>query len=187
MKAYAKERLENAICFFAREHHKRTGIYPTQTMIYKYLAFFDLQVLEERGEPPLELKYKAMKNGPVPIDLYNRRQDLDTDLFCFESQKEKNMILVKAKKVPDMDYFSKYELQKMESLLFMFAQRGIDSETMSTASHQALRTWKKAYARQANSPILFEDAFDGLHSKSEKDLTAAEEHFLIYNSLKTVR
>jgi len=185
MKAYQKERLQNAICFFAHEHFKKTHRYPSQTMIYKYLAFFDLQILEEHGEPALELQYSAMEWGPVPLPLYNQRRDLDTDLFRFEAQEDKNVYLVKAKKAPDLDFFSQYELEKMQNLIFMFAQKWVDSRVMSDASHQALKTWRKAFARGANSPIRFEDAFEGIREKPEKDLTAAEEHFLIYHAIQS--
>ena len=73
MPAYQKERLENALLFFSQEHHKKTKKYPLQTVLYKYLAFFEFRYLEKTGIMPLELHYRAMKNGPVPIEIYDKR------------------------------------------------------------------------------------------------------------------
>jgi len=38
MVAYQQGKITNAINFFALEHHRKTRRYPTQTMLYKYLA-----------------------------------------------------------------------------------------------------------------------------------------------------
>ncbi|GAG44260.1 unnamed protein product, partial [marine sediment metagenome] len=38
---YKKEKSDNAICFFAFNHKRKTGKYLPQTFLYKYLAFLD--------------------------------------------------------------------------------------------------------------------------------------------------
>ena len=83
MLAYRKERVENAICYFACEFTRKTRKYPTQTYIYKLLASFDFQRLTKTGQPAFDLEYRAMENGPVPTEIYNKRYDYHTSLFRF--------------------------------------------------------------------------------------------------------
>ena len=47
---YQKEKIENAICFFASEHQKKTKHPLYQTFLYKYLAFLDFESLREKLE-----------------------------------------------------------------------------------------------------------------------------------------
>ncbi|MBN1294537.1 MAG: DUF4065 domain-containing protein [Candidatus Latescibacteria bacterium] len=186
MKAYQKERLENAICYFASEHFKKTRKLPTQTYIYKYLSLFEFQILEETGEAPLGLKYRAMKRGPVPIEIYNNRRDINSECFCFE-ERDDNIFDVRALKMPNMDYFSEYEIQKMKNLIFTYATPYMTSHIMSESSHEKIRAWRIAYnERGENSIIDNSDTFEDLSKKDEKDLTPQEEHFLISESLKNV-
>ena len=181
MKAYQKERIENAICFFAREHYKKTKRFPSQTVIYKYLALFEFEILEETGESPLDLEYVAMARGPAPIEIYSRRDTLKSELFSFE--KRGTTYLVIAKKTPNLDYFSDYEIEKMENLIFIYAQRWVGSGIMSDASHEKIKAWKKAWNRRHNSKIDKADTFDKLTQKGEGDLSPQEEHFLISSLL----
>ena len=181
MKAYQKERIENAICFFAREHHKKTRRFPSQTHIYKYLALFEFEILEETGDAPLDLEYVAMEYGPVPIDIYSKRDTLKSDLFSIE--KRGKSYFVKAKKKPNLDYFSEYEIEKMNNLIFIYAQRWVSSGVMSDASHEKIKAWKKAWNRRPNSKIDKADTFDKLAQKDEEHLSPQEERFLISSAL----
>lgn len=185
MKVYQKERLENAICFFAYGHYKETKKYPSQTYIYKYLAFFEFQILEETGEAPLDLTYRAMKRGPVPLELYENRRGLKADCFCFE-EKDENTILVRALKKPEMDYFSEYEIKKMNDLIYTFASSYMTAHIMSDSSHEKIKAWAKAWNRQQNSLIDKADTFDNIYKKKEDEMTPQEEHFLMSESFKKV-
>ncbi len=176
MKTYQKERLENAICFFAKEHYHKTRRHPTQTHIYKYLSFFDFQLLEETGEAPLDLEYRAMRYGPVPIELYGERRELKSDLFF--------TIYVKARKSPDLDFFSEREIKKMQDLIFIFASTWTTTNIMNDASHQKIKAWVKTWNRKPNASIDKADTFDDIQSKSDEELTPQEEHFLIAEALK---
>jgi hypothetical protein len=69
MVAYRKERINHALLFFAQEHYKKTHKYLSQTVLYKYLAFFEFRYLKYVGDMPLELTYKAMQHGPVPVSM----------------------------------------------------------------------------------------------------------------------
>lgn len=186
MKAYQKERIENAICFFAYEHFEKTGKYPSQTHIYKYLAFFDFQILEETGEAPLDLDYLAMERGPVPIQLYKKRREIKSDCFCFQETGTNNFI-VKAVKKPDLHYFSEYETEKMKNLIYIFATSYTTASIISDASHKKIKAWAKAWNRKKNSPIDKAETFDDIYKKTEGELTQQEEHFLINQSIKRIK
>jgi hypothetical protein len=93
MIAYQKEKIENAICFFASEHHKATRQPLYQIFLYKYLAFFDFECLKNSGKPSLGLKYLAMERGPVPIDIYEQRDSFQSDCVKFRKvDKDKYVI-----------------------------------------------------------------------------------------------
>lgn len=82
MRAYKKERLENAIAYIIKIHTQLTGRRVSQTYIYKYLALIDFKAFEESGKPVFDLDYVAMKKGPVPTELYDRRDEIvDNESF----------------------------------------------------------------------------------------------------------
>lgn len=184
MITYQKEKIENAICFFAFEHKKKTKRRLSQTFLYKYLALFDFKTLDSTGQPALGLKYMAMDKGPVPIDIYEKRNNLKEHCFEFKSIGD-NVVIVEAKGKPDLDYFSKNEIKLLNELIFIYANNFIKTKEISEASHQEIRAWRKAYHIQKNSIINFKQQFDDkLHEKDEKSLTFAEQGFLIYLGLK---
>ena len=76
---FQKEKIENAISYFAAEHTKITRQPLFQTALYKYLAFFDFEILKKAGTPALGLKYSAMDKGPIPIDIYSQRENYKTE------------------------------------------------------------------------------------------------------------
>ncbi len=183
MVAYQKERIENAICFFAYEHYKITKKYLYQTYIYKYLSFFEFDVLEGTGESPLSLDFMAMERGPVPIEIYNKRDEIKSNLFSFDKQND-DKIIVKALKKPDLDYFSDYEIKEMDKLIDIYAKKWVTSRMMSDSSHKKIKAWAKAWKREPNSIIEKSDTFDNLFSKDENQLSPREKHFLISASLE---
>lgn len=183
MSAYSNEKIENAICFFAREHYQHTRRYPTQTHIYKYLAFFDFQLLEETGQAPLDLKYLAMKYGPVPIEVYSKRRKIESELFVFD-ETQTGKIYVKTRRAPDLSYFAVREIKKMRDLIFIFASAWTSANIMSESSHQKIGAWVKTWSRRPNSLINKADTFEELQSKSDEELSPQEEHFLIAEALK---
>ena len=183
MIAYRKEKIDNAICYFAAEHHNRTGRYLSQTILFKYLAYLDFMSLKDVGRPSLELEYKAMDNGPVPHKLYNRRKNYKTSLVEFVPRGNGKYI-IKAKKNANLDYFSKYEIKKMDELLTKYADLNITEKDISDRickdSHVEIRAWDIAYKKEKNSIINYEDTFEDLLNKPEDELTLTEEKFLSY-------
>lgn len=181
---YQKEKVENAICFFAKEHHARAKKLLYQTYLYKYLAFFDFLHLKERGIPALGLKYRAMPRGPVPEDIYNQRDDIKSDCFEFRPDQNGNKIVFPKKKKPDMDFFSPAEVKLMKTLVEIYAKNWINASDMSDASHETILAWKRTWKKHPNAIIDYADEFDGeLFKKNDTDLTYAEEVYLIHRAI----
>lgn len=185
---YQKEKIENAICFFAAEHQKKTRRPLDQTSLYKYLAFLDFETFEETGRPALGLDYIAMERGPVPIEIYGARRSLKTECFEFVAQKDelssREKFLVIAHGKPDLDYFSEYEKTKMKRIIEVFADRSIKAGLRSDASHERIKAWKKTWAKKKNSPIDYSLTFDkDPRTKKPEDLSFAEGCFLTSEAL----
>ena len=176
-------KLKNAILYFAKEHPKRKGQPLYQTYLYKFLAFMDFTSIEEFGTPVFGLEYAALKEGPVPMDIYKNRSDIENDSFEFK-QIDKNKYIVKSKTQADVDlsYFSEYEIEKMNNLLDKYSKRGVLVEIINRESH-SLRAYK---ATVRDKLISYDDIFIDLKNKSEEDLTPEEESYLIYAGLKKI-
>jgi uncharacterized phage-associated protein len=180
---YRDEKIIHAIAWFAREHKKKTHKPLSQTGLYKYLAFLDFDSLKETGEPVLNLEYRAMKNGPVPIEIYDQRYDYTTDYFTFQTSEDGKGICILPKSAPpDMKYFSRYEMDLMNRLIEIFADSSIYASHMSTATHESIRAWRITWKTNPNSIIDKSLTFD--FSDPNHELTQAEEHFLIAEGLK---
>ena len=183
MLSYRKERIDNAILFFAQNHYKKTKRYLSQTFLYKYLAFFEFRYLKAAGDMPLELTYKAMDHGPVPMEIYDNRENpsyFSKVIFePFQTKANKDGYLVKPKPNEkfDPDYFAEAELEEMNNLIDMFAQQWVGTPEISEASHQAIKAWKKTYSRQRNANIDPIEEFD-------RDILAVHEETLHTEELK---
>jgi hypothetical protein len=182
---YQKEKIENAVCFFAKEHecHTRHRLY--QTFLYKYLALFDFGYLKTYGKPALGLTYRAMKMGPVPKELYERRDDRNLS-ECFYLQKDENdHIIVVPRGQPDLRYFNKREIDLMNKLIEIYAQRYVTSRIMSDSSHEEILAWRRAWSHEQNSIIDFSLEFsDNIYEKPAHQLTFPEEVFLVQKGLE---
>ena len=181
---YQKEKIENAICFFASEHQKRTKKPLYQTFLYKYLALFEFQCIKKFGRPPLELKYLAMDKGPVPIKIYSRRESYETPCFVFKKISPDQFIVI-PKGSPNLDYFPQIEQLEIKRLVEIYADKFVKADDMIEASHQSIKAWRETYAEKPNSPIDYQKEFDrDLEKKPREELTVAEESFLIYKALE---
>ena len=181
MLSYRKERIDNALLFFAQNHYTKTRKYLSQTFLYKYLAFFEFRYLKNVGDMPLELTYRAMDHGPVPIEIYeNRANPGYFTKVIFESFPMKGGqtgYLVKPNGKFDSDYFAGAELEVMNNLIEIFAQSWVSSAEMSEASHQDIKAWKKTYSRHPNTDIDPIEEFD-------RDILAIPEEALHTEELK---
>jgi hypothetical protein len=178
---YRKERIDNALLFFAQNHYKKTKKYLSQTFLYKYLAFFEFHYLKAVGDMPLELTYKAMDHGPVPMEIYDNRDNpgyFSKVIFePLQTKDGKPGYLIKPNGKFDSDYFAEAELEEMNNLIEIFAQRWISAAEISEASHQDIIAWKKTYSRQPNADIDPIEEFD-------RDITAVPEEMLHTEELK---
>ena len=182
---YQREKIENAICFFASEQHKKTKHPLYQTFLYKYLAFLDFEILRETGRPCLGLTYKAMERGPVPMEIYGQRNEIKSLLFEFRRDQE-DKITVHPKSKPNLDFFSKKEISQMQRLIEIYAKSYIPAKMISDASHESILAWKKTWKSQPNGIIDYKSEFDDrLLNKKEEELTYPEESYLIYRALET--
>lgn len=183
---YQREKIENAVCFFATKHRSKTKHPLYQTFLYKYLAFFDFGYLRRYGKPALGLTYRAMKRGPVPVELYDNRDD--SGIFtCFSFQKDENdYYLVIPKGAPDLDYFSGREIDMMERLVEIFGKEYVSSKVMSDASHEDILAWRRTWQREQNAIIDFSLEFpDDVFDKKEHQLTFPEEVFLVRQGIES--
>jgi hypothetical protein len=182
---YQKEKIENAICFFAQEHKRISGKALFQTFLYKYLAFVDFISIEKLGLAAFGLAYRAMKKGPVPPCIYNQRHNYKTSLFEFVDIGE-NKFVIKAKQVPNIDYFSKFEISLMKGLVNEYAPKWVDD--IIEDSHTRIRAYSKT---ERNKVINYALTFDNdLLTKNEELLNQAERYFLtnsLFNSSSKCR
>ena len=188
MIVYKKEKLDNAICYFAREHYSRTGKYLSRTILYKFLAFLDLKTLEKTGKPALELEYKAFPMGPVPHKIYNNRKKYENK-ECFTFNRSGRTTIVIPGGRPDLDYFSETETDIMQELVNKYSRKGIIQRNICASinkySHE-IQAWEIAWDRKPNSVIKYDDIFYDIESKSPEKLTPQEENYLTYKGLKEI-
>jgi len=185
---YQKEKIEHAICFFAKEHFKKVKKHLDMTSLFKYLSLFDFETFEKKGRPALGLKYLAMERGPVPIDLYDKRGDLHANCFDFvcigKNEKGNELYVVQAKGKPNLDYFSPSEIKHMEQIIEIYADSSIKAHHRSEASHERIAAWRKTWSRKKNSIIDYSDMFDkDPAEKPEDKLTFAESCYLTSRAL----
>lgn len=186
MIAYKKEKINNAICYFASEYKKRTKRNICQTILYKMLAFLDFIILEKTGKPALELEYKAMQKGPVPREIYeNRDIPYETECFKFVQTGPQNYI-IEHKQEPDMDYFSKYEKEIMEEIISRYTSKNVNQRELSKIicedSHKEIKAWEVAWNKKENSIIDYDYVFGNIFCKPGSELSQAETTYLTYRA-----
>ena len=187
---YKDKKIEGAIAFFTSKHKEATKENLSQTALYKYLAFFDFRSLEESGQPALGLTYVAMQYGPVPREIYIEKKYRESEYYKFTEDKDtKSVTIIPTSKKSDyLDYLSKYDIELMGNLIEIFAKNWITARIMSDASHDrggGIKAWRKTWKKNPNSIIDMADTFDNFNHKSYENgnMTAAEEHFYIYQKL----
>jgi hypothetical protein len=137
---------------------------------------------------PLELTYRAMKNGPVPTEIYDKRDQRKAfSLVVFEPFEGKGGsagYVVKPNGKFKSDYFAEAELEEMRNLIEIFDQQWVGANVMSDASHEAILAWKKTYTKQPNAVIDPIDDFKrDIATAQPETLNAMEERFLIHRKM----
>ena len=189
MIAYKTEKINNAICFFADEVYKRTQKYLPQTLLYKFLAYLDFYSVEKLGKPALELKYNACEKGPLPLEIYNKREDYESDCFKFLKRKNEKYIII-SKNEANLDYFSEYEIEIMNNLLKKYVRKNLPMtkiiDKICDDSHNDIKAYKVAYDKKENSEIDYSDTFGEIDKKEYDKLSIQEERFLVFRGLKNM-
>jgi len=189
MIAYKTEKINNAICFFADEVYKRTQKYLPQTLLYKFLAYLDFYSVEKLGKPALELKYNACENGPLPLEIYNKREDYESDCFKFLKRKNEKYVII-SKNEANLDYFSEYEIEIMNNLLKKYVRKNLSMtkiiDKICDDSHNDIKAYKFAYDKKENSEIDYSDTFEEIDKKEYDKLSIQEERFLVFRGLKNM-
>ncbi|ASJ21506.1 Panacea domain-containing protein [Brachyspira hampsonii] len=181
--------IENAILFFAIKYHNITKKNLTQTKLYKFLAFLDFEIMEEYGEPALGLTYRAMKRGPVPIEIYEDKEYRNNDAYTFKKLRDNIYIIkVKNRKLLDLDYFSDIELDKMNQIVQFYIDDIVDTSEISELSHIIIKPWKRRYNLKENDIISYdEDVFIDVNKKNENDLTPAEIRYKMIKAFEELK
>lgn len=182
---YQKEKIKNATLFFAKEHYKKTKKYLYQTFLYKYLAFLDFNSLKDTGRPALGLTYLAFKKGPVPKEIYDKRKDYKINSFKFVDTGDDKIQIVPNKNAdPDLDYFSRYEINEMKRLIEIYASSYVDSNMISDCSHKEILAWKRTYEKNKNGVIDYALTFkENIYEKNEEALSVQEESYKTYKAI----
>jgi len=151
------------------------------------LSYLDFFSIEKLGKPALELKYRAYKNGPVPVGIYNNREVYQTDCFKFKKRGTNRFIIISTKEA-DLDYFSEFEINTMNDLIDKYIKNNLDMkkiiDNICNDSHNEIKAWKAAYNRKKNSRIDYSDTFGEIDKKEGNKLSIQEERFLVYRSFK---
>lgn len=182
---YRDQRIEGAIAFFASQHKAKTKKNLSQTALYKYLAFFDFNSLEDSGEPALGLTYIAMQRGPVPKEIYIEKRYTKSDYYKFVEVGTNLVEIISTSSNKDyLEYFSKYDEKLMNDLIEIYADNSVNASKMSDASHESIKAWKKAWRKKPNTIIDMADTFDNLEKKYINNTASMpEEHFYILQKL----
>ncbi len=164
MNKLERKRLDLAIGYFAKHFYEKLKKFPSQTQVYKYLAFVDFTSVKERGRPVFGLDYRAMQWGPVPVELYNEFKSIPKvkNYQHFKVSKKDNKIEVSPllKKELDMDYFSEEELKLLDRFIEILISENNKTHHYSEASHEKIKAWKKAYERKPNSLMNYFDEIE---------------------------
>ncbi len=182
MMAYQKERLENAISFFAQKIQEITGKSAYQTYIYKYLALMDFRLLKLKGQPAIGLTYDAFEKGPVPKDLYDNIDILESEYYKVEIDDDGNYYFESTKK-PDLDYFSPSEIKIMNDIVNEFVRPGMTTHEVIDATHKEIKAWINR-GNKGRVEIKYEDNFEDFQNKDINNLTPVEEAFLVYSGIR---
>lgn len=144
MTNFYREKLVNAILFFARETNRLN-----MTKLSKLLHYFDFRHFAETGYPAIGLIYQSFHRGPVPKELWLELKDGERpydfgDNLSITVKKDVGdptwkEIEFKALADPDMSVFTPREKRILEQVSEIF--KGSSGKLMSEASHQEGDPW----------------------------------------------
>jgi uncharacterized phage-associated protein len=149
-----REKLVNAILFFSSNTEK-CGI----TKLYKLLYFLDFEHYKQIGRNVTGLKYYAMEKGPFPskLDKEIRRggkSDLNENVSFgdIKLDTDRSFKKVESKNEPDLDVFTKREMQIMQQLAEEFNAK--DAEEMVDATHLENLPWDSVFFTSPRGTVI---------------------------------
>lgn len=186
-KAYHRQIIGNVVSYIADRFYKAKGYYIYQMVMYKILAFFDFQCVKQLGSPCTELDFRARRMGPVPDELYNNDEFVESfsefSVINSESYGQSRKQF-KCDCEPDMDFISPKEKRILDEIVDRFIAENIDAKKASDLSHKEIKAWRKAYERTPNSQMLYADEFDrNIFTEKEDELTLPEYNLRMYNEI----
>jgi uncharacterized phage-associated protein len=143
-------RLGNALLYWLRccEHHDRTNL-------YKFVYYFDFAKAKLTGKPVFNFTYRAMKWGPVPREVEDELNNIESsrlrNYISFEPYKDeqqKQRYSIQAKVEPDLTVFSRKEQEVLEKVCYVFKEA--PAKLMSDATHAPGEPWARAYNEKGN-------------------------------------
>lgn len=187
IKTHEREKLINAIVFFAKNTHHCGKI-----KLIKLLYLLDFEHFRQTGRSVTGMDYRAWKMGPVPTELFEEWDALGADLAeAIEIHPEQVIDYVREQVIPlrdfDRSHFTPREVRIMASL----AQRFRDeySQPMVNFTHAErgpwAKIWNNGHGRLQPIPYTLAVGDDDLHR--DAILEAAAEFEGIQNALGAVR
>ena len=188
MRLYDKTVVENAVSYIAREYKEKTNSDIDQVVLYKILAFTDVECVRSYGKPLTRLDYYAERKGPVPHDL----KDLKSDLYeKRRSDKNNGNPVFICTGIPNLDYFSDSELDVLDKYIGRAVNENWTAEIASDLSHKEIKSYQVAVKRKGRSKHMdYADEFgEDFKNKSESEMSSAEANYALYAALtkKVVR
>lgn len=172
-----KEKVYNAITFFL----ERTGMC-NKKKLFKLLWLLDSEHFRQIGRSVTGYEYAAWPMGPVPVELHNAIKNSDPELieaFDISTQVDKRgreTTTFVSKREFERKYFSKNELELLESLSYRFDLTTGDE--MEAFTHREGTPWYKVWVTEGRQQavIPYEYALDHLpEDDKEAVLSIAEE------------
>jgi uncharacterized phage-associated protein len=174
LKTHRREKLLNAIIFFAANTHK-CG----KTKLYKLLYLLDFSHFSETGRSVTGLEYYAWEKGPVPVRLNEELDEPSDDLFdAIQIEPEQvyhhQRLNVVPKRGFDPSHFSKRELRLLEQV--SAAHRHSTADEMVKVTHVKNGAWAKVWrdGEGQNAHISYALALDGVQDRERLDKAAQE-------------
>ena len=180
---YNKQIVENAVAYVSQRYWEKAKKHIDQVVLYKILAFSDVECVRETGRPLTALRYYAEKMGPVPHTLKKLKSDA-YEKFITEQENNGKPVFV-YKKEPNIDFFSDYELDVLDKYINRAVNEGWTAETASELSHKEIRSWQIAIDNNYPKKLMdYADEFGaGFKNKKESEMTSAEANYALYVAL----
>lgn len=176
IKSHTREKLINAAVFFA-ENTRYCG----KIKLIKLLHLLDFEHFRKTGHSVTGMEYRALKMGPVPMELFEEWDALQPDFAeAIEIQPVKVIDHIREQVVPkkafDEAHFTRRELRLMEQLAARF--RDEYSRPMINFTHAELGPWAKIWddGRGNLERIPYSLAVGDDDPNREVVLEAADEH-----------